>query len=247
MVYAGNGKALFMQLKDIIALWIDSGELKPNDKLPSERALSENYRISRVTVRNALYELVQSGIITKCHGKGYFVSPPRKIEYKLDSLMGFIEEFAVKKRKCETSCFHHEYIKPPMEVRSAFDMRANEKVFLLSRLITVDGEPLGIDYTYLPANVARLLDGMNLDNSILYRIFEKNDYKLATADQWIGAEKPTAAESEMLCKRPGDPVLAIYRKTRVEGGAVLDYSRTIYRADRYQYFITLKRYIQAEY
>ena len=245
MVYAGNGKALFMQLKDMITQWIDTGELKPGDKLPSERVLSENYRISRVTVRSALHELVQAGNITKRHGKGYFVAPQRKIEYRLDSLMGFIEEFDVKKLRCETSCFHREFISPPEEVRSAFGMQASEKVFLLSRLIIVNGEPLGIDYTYLPVNVARLLDGMNLDNSILYRIFEKNDYKLTTADQWISAEKPTPAEAEMLGKKPGDPILVIYRKTRVEGDAVLDYSRTLYRADRYQYFVTLKRYPQA--
>ena len=242
MLYAGNGKALFVQLKEMILQWIDTGELKPNDKLPSERVLSENYHISRVTVRFALSELVQAGAITKRHGKGYFVAPPRKIEYRLDSLMGFIEEFAIKKMKCEISCLRKEFIDPPEEVRAAFGMQSNDRVFLLSRLIIVEDEPLAIDYSYFPANVARLLDGMSMDNSILYRIFEKNNYKLTTADQWISAEKPTVEESRLLGKKPGSPVLVICRKTRVEGDAVLDYSRTIYRADRYQYFVSLKRY-----
>lgn len=242
MLYAGNGKALFIQLKEMILQWIDTGELKPNDKLPSERVLSENYNVSRVTVRYALNELVQMGAITKCHGKGYFVAPPRKIEYRLDSLMGFIEEFAIKKMKCETSCLRQEFINPTEEVQAAFGMKNNEKVFLLSRLIVVEGEPLAIDYSYLPINVASLLDGINLDNSILYRIFEKNNYKLTTADQWISAEMPTAYEARMLGKKASAPVLVIYRKSRVEGDAVLDYSRTIYRADRYQYFVSLKRY-----
>ena len=242
MLYAGNGKALFVQLKNMILQWVDTGELKPNDILPSERVLSEKYHISRVTVRSALNELVQTGAITKRHGKGYFVAPPRKIEYRLDSLLGFIEEFAIKKMKCEISCLRREFVNPSEEVRSAFGMQTNEKVFLLSRLIIVEAEPLAIDYSYLPVNVARLLDGMNLDNSILYKIFEKNDYKLTTADQWISAEKPTAEEAKMLGKKTSDPVLAIYRKTKVEGDAVLDYSRTVYRADRYQYFVSLKRY-----
>ena len=244
MVYAGNGKALFLQLKDMILQWIDTGELKPNDRLPSERILSEKYRISRVTVRYALNELVQAGAITKRHGKGYFVAPPRKIEYRLDSLLGFFEEFAIKKMKCEISCFRKDFINPPEEVRTVFNMQNNEKIFLVSRLVIVEDEPLAINYSYFPVNVARLLDGMDLNNSILYRIFEKNEYKLTTADQWISAEKPTADEAKMLGKKSGDPVLAIYRKTRVEGDAVLGYSRTIYRADRYQYFVTLKRYPQ---
>jgi len=244
MLYAGNGKALFVQLRDLVLQWIETGELKPNDKLPSERVLSEDYCISRVTVRQALNSLVQTGAITKRHGKGYFVAPPKIIEYRLDSLMGFIEEFDIKKMKCQTSILHREFISPPKEAREALNIHNNDKVLLLTRLIVVENEPLAIDYTYLPANLARLLDGMNLDNDILYRIFEKNDYKLTTADQWISAGKPTPAEAEILGKKHGDPVLIICRKTRVEGDAVLDYSRTIYRADRYSYFVTLKRYPQ---
>jgi len=119
MLYAGHGKALFSQLKDLILQWIEIGELKPNDKLPSERALSEDYRVSRVTVRQALNDLVQDGAITKQHGKGYFVAPPKKIEYRLDSLFGFLEEFDKKKMKCRTSIIQKEFIKASDEVREA--------------------------------------------------------------------------------------------------------------------------------
>jgi len=244
MLYAGNGKALFIQLKELILQWIDIGELKPNDKLPSERTLSENYRISRVTVRQALNELVQAGTLKKRHGKGHFVAPRKKIEYRLDSLLGFIEEFAIKKMKCQTSILNREFISPPDEVCEVFGIQNNDKVFLLTRLIVVEDEPLAIDYTYIPANVALLFDGMMLENSVLYRILEKNDYKITTADQWISAENPTADEARMLGKKHTHPALVIYRKTRVEGDAVLIYSRTIYRADRYRYFVTLKRYSQ---
>ncbi|MDR1626586.1 MAG: GntR family transcriptional regulator [Spirochaetia bacterium] len=242
MLYPGNGKPLFVQLKDLILQWIDAGELQTNDKLPSERALSEDYHVSRITVRQALNDLVREGAITKRHGKGYYVAPPRKIEYRLDSLLGFIEEFAIKNMKCEITILRREFIAPPEEVRAALGLRNNAKVFLLTRLIIVEGEPLGIDYTYLPGNVARLLEGMSLYNSILYRFFEKNGFKLTTADQWISAESPTREEAELLRKKEHDPVLVIYRNTRVEGDAVLDHSRTVYRADRYRYFVTLKRY-----
>jgi GntR family transcriptional regulator len=242
MLYPGNGKPLFGQLKDLISQWIDTGELKTGDKLPSERTLSENYTISRITVRQALNDLVKEGAITKRHGKGYYVAPPRKIEYHLDSLLGFIEEFSIKKMKCEITILRREFVAPQEEVRAALGIRDNAKVFLLTRLIIVEDEPLGIDYTYLPANVARLLEGMSLDNSILYQFFEKNGFKLMTADQWISAEKPTRKEAGLLGRKESDPVLVIYRNTRVEGDVVLDHSRTVYRADRYRYFVTLKRY-----
>ena len=244
MLYAGHGKALFSQLKDLILQWIEIGELKPNDKLPSERTLSEDYRVSRVTVRQALNDLVQDGAITRHHGKGYFVAPPKKIEYRLDSLFGFLEEFDIKKMKCRTSITQKEFIKASEEVREALGIQNNDKVFLLTRVILVEDEPLAINYTFVPPGIARLLDGMNLENCILYRIFEKNNYKITNADQWISAETPTPDEAGQLGGKYNDPVLAIYRKTYVEGNAVLSYSRTIYRVDLYRYFITLKRYPQ---
>ena len=59
MLYPGNGKALFLQLKDLIMEKINSGEYSEGDKIPSERDLAETYHISRLTVRQALTEMVQ--------------------------------------------------------------------------------------------------------------------------------------------------------------------------------------------
>jgi len=146
--------------------------------------------------------------------------------------------------KCRTSITQKEFIKASDEVREALGIQNNDKVFLLTRVILVEDEPLAINYTFVPPGIARLLDGMNLENCILYRIFEKNNYKITNADQWISAETPTPDEAGQLGGKYNDPVLAIYRKTYVEGNAVLSYSRTIYRVDLYRYFITLKRYPQ---
>lgn len=75
-----------------------------------------------------------------------------------------------------------------------------------------------------------------------YGFYRRIRHKNCHADQWISAEKPTVEESKLLGKKSGSPVLVICHKTKVESDAVLDYSRTIYRADSYQYFVSLKRY-----
>lgn len=65
---------LFQQLADTIAAEIDSGSYRPGDMIPSERELSERYSISRVTVRRAIVDLVDRGVLVKRQGKGTFVN-----------------------------------------------------------------------------------------------------------------------------------------------------------------------------
>ncbi|HFZ0531578.1 TPA: GntR family transcriptional regulator, partial [Klebsiella pneumoniae] len=77
---------LYRQLKDKILSDISSGKLAEGEKIPTEIELSELYNISRITVRNAVKELVAEGYLVKKQGKGTFVCLP-KIERKVVHLL----------------------------------------------------------------------------------------------------------------------------------------------------------------
>ncbi|WP_312692778.1 GntR family transcriptional regulator [Caproiciproducens sp.] len=242
MLYPGNGKPLFEQLKDAIVEKISEGTYKEGDQLPSERQLSEMYNISRVTVRQTLNKLVQDGVLVKKHGKGNFVAT-KVIEYKLDSLLGFAEEFSIRNMKCEVIVRKQELVVAPPEVCASMQIEEGSRMLMVVRQIYVDQKSLGIDYMYLPGNVAYLLDGLDFRNDIVYNVLEKNGYKITTADQAITAETPEAEEAILLDQKvKTKPVLVIHRVTYVEGDRPIVYSRTVYRADRYRYMLTLKRY-----
>ena len=73
---------LYKQLKDRIKEAILSGELKPNQKIPSELELSQTYQISRITVRNAISELVDEELLEKKQGKGTFVRKRKIVQMR---------------------------------------------------------------------------------------------------------------------------------------------------------------------
>lgn len=241
MLYPGNGKSLFEQLKDILLEKIKEGEYKEGDKLPSERELSEMYGISRVTVRQTLNELVNEGVLTKRQGKGSYVAFQR-IENRLDSLLGFVEEFAIKNSKCEVVLLRNELVTAPAEACIAMQAQEGTTMLLIVRHIFVDGRSIGIDYTYVPRHISYLLKGMDFSKDILYAFLEHNGYKLAYADQTITAEQPAEEEARLLKIEATAPMLAINRTAYVEGDRPIVYSRTVYRSDRYSYALTLKRY-----
>lgn len=71
---------LYKQLKDLLLQEIKEGIYKANQKIPTELELSEKYQISRMTVRKALAELVEEGVLAKKQGKGTFVQEEKMTE-----------------------------------------------------------------------------------------------------------------------------------------------------------------------
>lgn len=66
--------ALYKQIQQHIREKIRSGQLRPSDRIPSEKELMDEYRVSKITVKNALAELADEGLVTRIQGKGTFVS-----------------------------------------------------------------------------------------------------------------------------------------------------------------------------
>ncbi len=241
MLYPGNGKPLFEQLRELIVNKITSGEYKPGEKLPSERALSEMYNISRLTVRLALSDLVNDGMLIKKQGKGTFVAN-KPIQHSLGGLIGAVEELAHIHVDMEVRILKKEICSVSAEILRKMNNKLDKTMLLISRLVIVDGVPLALDYAYLPNSVAHFMDNVDLTKDVIYLVLEKCGFKITTAVQTIGAENPLREEAELLGIKTTAPVLALDRITSVEGDIPILYSKTIYRADRYQYNMSLKRH-----
>lgn len=241
MLYPGNGTALFLQLKDVILHKIQSGEFKEGSCLPSERQLSEDYGISRVTVRQTLNELVQDGALVKKPGKGTFVAY-KKIDEKLDGLLGVVEEFAVRNVAYDVDVKQMRYEVAPDLVCKAMQVEKNSRMLMIYREIYVEQQPLALDRTYVPESIAYLVEQLDFHKDVLYGFLEKSGYKLDSAYQEIGTSVPSQEEACLLGIKPLSPILAIHRTTYVAGGRPILHGRTVYRADRYRYTLTLKRY-----
>ncbi|WP_312692834.1 GntR family transcriptional regulator [Caproiciproducens sp.] len=240
MLYPGNGQALFVQLKETILHKIQQGEYVEGCCLPSERQLAEIYGISRVTVRQALNELVQERVLVKRHGKGTFVAFKR-IDQNLDGLLGFVEEFAVRNLKCEVKVEQMRYEVAPDLACAAMQVPKKTRMLMIVRVIYVENHPLALDRTYVPESVAYLVENLDFRNEMLYNFLERSGYRLTEAHQEIGAAIPSSEEARLLNLESTSPVLVIHRTTYVEGGKPIIHNRAVYRADRYLYNLTLKR------
>jgi GntR family transcriptional regulator len=227
---------LYHQLKEIFLEKIENEELKEGDRIPSENELQQIYDLSRATVRNAIQILVNEGFMEKKKGKGTFVKR-RKIEEQLPVLKSFTEEMiGIDAGKKVISA---KYIKPSPAVRARLNLASDERVFSLKRLMLVDGRPLGILHSYIPAKFKL---GLDEDYSkSLYRILEKNGVRLKDADQTIEASMSDKGQTRLMGQKKSFATLVIRRVAYSINGEVVESVKGVYHGDRYRYTCRLTR------
>lgn len=237
----GNPIPLYHRVKTSIKQAIQEGRLKPGDQLPPERALVEEYGVSRITVRQALAELEQEGLVMRQQGRGTFVTP-QKLAQPLVHLTGFAEELAGQGVATGVRVVAVRTVPVPPEVALHLHLAAGEKVVFIERVISTSGQPLLLDTRYLPASLGLAVSSALLVRQPIYTLLEKAGHRPYAADQTIEAVAAGQREAKLLEVKVGTPLLLIKRVTADENGAVLEYATATYRGDRYRYIIRLQRH-----
>lgn len=159
------------QLYSEISKQIKSGKYKPGNRIPPELQLSEMYNVSRVTVRNAIQQLVDEDLLIKKHGKGTFVKTPVYTEQFFSS-GSFTETCLRMNAKPSTQIIECKRCKGDKDILSHFKTKSDELIEL-KRVRLVDDTPCIIEIDYFPSDYDFLLDE-NLDkSSLLHLISEK--------------------------------------------------------------------------
>lgn len=232
---------LYARIKEALRTRILEGHYKPHEQLPSESELMAAYGVSRITVRQALSDLQNEGLIFRVHGKGSFVSKPKAFQ-DLGQLQGFGE--AMRKMGYETfaKLLSLRTVTPSAQVAEKLRLPKRSKVTEIHRLRFLNREPISLDVTWVPTAIGTRLAKEDLAARDIFAILE-NDYGLALghADVQIGSTLADDTLAQQLRIQPGAPVLFMDRLTHTTDGAPLDYEHLYYRGDAFQYKVRVER------
>jgi len=231
---------LYHQLKTILLERVKSGELKANDKLPSEDEIAEQYGISKATVRQAIGELANEGLIRREQGRGTYVAE-QKIEQGPRALTGFTEEMRNRGLRSNSRVLKQRVIKADAEAAEKLRIHEGDSLFELTRLRLTDGEPMGLQTAHILLALAPGLEDEDFSAS-LYDVLE-NKYGLVPN---IAEETHTAVlleprEAKLLKVPAGSPALAAERITYLADGRPFELVKSIMRGDRYKIILQLSK------
>lgn len=217
---------------------IDNQVFKEGDKLPSERKLCEEYKASRITIRQALEILENERVIQRRQGVGTYVLPSQYNQV-LNSLYSFSDEVLKKGDIPKTKMIEIELIKVDDYIQKKTDLKKNTFIYKLIRIRYANEKPLVLEYTYIPAQVAPDLDIYNFSRVSLYQTLS-NEYgiKIDKAMETLEATILTKEEAKLLSRDPKHIAMYIQRHAYSKG-QLIEYTRSFVVGDEYKYTVEL--------
>lgn len=220
---------------------IQNRALAIGDAIPTEQELGQSFRVSRITVRRAIDELVREGHLVTRRGKGTFVAQA-KIERPMTRMNSFSAATAEEGHRPGSRLLALRHEKAASEVALALQIEPGQWIWAVERLRLVDEEPLGVSEVYLNLSPDLYLTPAELEQEgSLWSILEKKGVALTKSDETIQAVLAGDKHAELLGIETGAPLLLIEGIVYADRGRPVEYHRTFNRGDRYKYSVQLTR------
>jgi GntR family transcriptional regulator len=236
---------LYYQIEEWIRGQIASGQLKPGDMLAPEIALSEELGVSRLTLRQALKNLTNDGLLIRKRAKGTFIAPQRsKITFQHEQLLGVTDAAGDMGFTIHSRVLEQVLIPATGTLMRELQLPSSEQVILIRRLRSAGNEPIVIETTCHPYQLFPELLSMDLSDRSIYAILEElyQARPREALDSFV-ASVASKEEARLLEIEDGAPVMRFQRTGYDKDGGPMEFTRSVYRADRYQFVI---RYHQSE-
>ena len=230
-------RPLFASVGAALKREIVAGRFAGADVLPGERELSEMLDVSRTTLRRAIAGLIEEGVLVHRHGAGTFVrrSPPH-VEQPLSRLTSFTEDMRQRGLAASSKVIERGVFLPTPEESMMLDIALSETVFRLSRLRLADGAPMAIERAAVPM---RFLGAAERVGDSLYSALEAAGFRPVRAVQRLRAVLVGPPEAALLEVTEGSPALDIHRVAYVADGMRVEFTRSTYRSDTYDFVAEL--------
>ncbi|CAB0572908.1 MULTISPECIES: GntR family transcriptional regulator [Corynebacterium] len=225
----GTSTPKHQQLREILEELCRT-QLKPGDMLPGERALEEQYGVSRITVRRAIGDLVATGQLRRSRGKGTFVAQAPMITRL--QLASFSDEMAARKIEASSKILASSWSSPSAVVHEFFGTEQGTPHTHLVRVRLGGGKPFCINDAWYNSAIAPDL----LENDVyksVYSILEQNyGASITGAEQITTAVAATPETARILGVDVGEPLLKVERHAHA-GENPIEWCSSLYRTDRF--------------
>ncbi|OLN21919.1 phosphonate metabolism transcriptional regulator PhnF [Domibacillus antri] len=231
---------IYFQLEHSLRRQIEDGELLPGELLPSEREFAEKLGISRMTVRQAITNLVNEGFLYRQKGRGTFVSE-KKLEQRLSGLTSFTEDMRMRGLTPASKLLSFKIIPADVKTAERLQIQDYASVYEIIRVRLADEVPMALETVYMSVNLVKDLTEKLVSASLYTYIENELSLSIGRAAQSMEAVLATENEEEHLLVPKGAPVLFIERNTYLTNGTPLEHVKSFYRADRYKLTVDINR------
>ncbi|MGO9082641.1 MAG: GntR family transcriptional regulator, partial [Streptosporangiaceae bacterium] len=232
-IVRGPGTTVHAQIEDWLAEAIAAGRLQPRDRLPTEHELAAWLGVSRMTLRHALGELAQRGLVERAVGRGggTFVAAA-KLEQDITTLAGFSEQ--LRRHKMVAGARVLSAAQHPAGSRAAAALAVGEgdPVLEVRRIRLADGRPMVLERSVFPAALFPGMLDCRLDGSLYELLEQRYGQRPHRARESLEPVLAGVREAEALEVDEGAPLMLVERTAYSAAGRALEFARDLFRGDR---------------
>ena len=225
---------LYQQLTDLIKEKILDGRLQEGDRIMTETEISQEYDVSRITVRKAIENLVEEGILIKKQGIGTFVAGKR-LTRNMGIFTGFSQNCEAEGKKAGTKLLSASLAEPTGRDEKVLKLGEGEKVIVLRRLRLIDEKAAIIEENHFSQKYAFLL-GLDLERS-LYTMLRENGIFPYGGKRVVTVCYATKEEGELLGVEEGAAMMLMKDICVDESGEIIHTCKSLIVPDRYELVI----------
>ena len=235
-----GAKPLYQIVAESIYSQVKTGQLKANERIPSESELCREYSVGRNTVRRAISELVNEGVLRTIQGVGTFVVDNR-LDKTAEYLFGFSQEMQLLDRTVSSKVLEAKIISADPFLSRRLQIQLGAEVVFLYRVRYMDEEPTAIERSYLPHELCPGILEYDFSSDSLYEILSTVYGKMPNhAEQVIEASLATPEVAQLLDLIPPAVVFVFHRDTYTESGLILEYVESELSGERFRFYTNLR-------
>ncbi len=231
---------MYRQIADAIRDKISTGEYKVGSVLPTEAQLREEFSVSRVTVRQALKLLIESGELESKQGSGTYVKE-NKVNYDIYQQTSFAEKWSHLGSVTHSDVIAFEIQSASLTLAEHLNLREGDKVFYVKRVRFVNDNPITVEETWLPTDMFPDLTYQVMQGSKYQFIEKEKGMVIDRSEQEIIPVLPPADIAKLLEIDPAQPMIEKRTRGFLQGDAVFEYSRNYFKPSDYKFTLIAKR------
>lgn len=217
MVQEGLNKPLYIQIQEYLAEKILTGNLQPDTRIQSEREISDDLGVSRMTVRKALTELVNEGLLERRHGSGTYVAKP-KATYEIHETINFIETLRERNLSITSQLLSFEETVASRRLSESLNVEIGHPIYRISILRLANKMPAILEKLFIPMKRFPNLHEWDLEKTSIFDLITRiYQYEIGEINQTIEAILANELVAEQLRVNYGFPLLLITNTVNQKG------------------------------
>ncbi len=230
------GLPIYIQIHNDIKRNIEADKWKVGDRIPSERELSTEFGVSRMTLRQAIQTLVDEGILERRVGSGTFVAN-QKVQEKMSGVTGFTDLMLAQGKKPSSKTISYHTMEPSLSEMEKLKINQDQSVLRMERIRYGDNIPICFEVATVPENIVAGLEKSEVTSSLYRTLEQKKGLSLGKAQQTVSAMSASEKIAEYLDIKRGDAILRLRQITYLQDGRPFEYVRTQYVGDRFEFYL----------